>query len=472
MAAPRLFQGISDNLRELPEQGPFRSERELQEFFETHMHTLTGVEFLESEYSTGQRHRRRIDTLGIDDAGRPVVVEYKRRQDENVINQGLDYLAWLDDHQAEFREIVRKRLGDGRVAGIDFTAPRLLCIAAGFPRQDKIAAENSRRRIDLLVYRRFGDAFVALEWAHGGEPPAPDGTLRKDSHARHPSTAPGVAGGDAPDYSRYKNWDKISEETRTLFRELEEIAKSIGPVRTDPSRNVLSIKCIAAPGDKPRVIAFVHLRTRAGIRLHIHGKHLSHIPLENGFTRPIDRGYREVAIRDREHIRKAEPLLRAAYDNLSKHGHSPRRVTENEFLESCDEFGKGVFASILDLARRESMPIHWGSKGFSVGVAMDGTRVVVCYCFPPTSVYKQSLYTALRDRAGIQRKAGAPDEVIDRLWQAAKVTGLFIPAGRELKCVIDRKFVTEEVDALVAWCESVEQAIVGQGQANAPHAPR
>ena len=31
-----------------------------------------------------------------------------------------------------------------------------MCIAVGFPRQDKIAAENSRRRIDLLIYRRFG----------------------------------------------------------------------------------------------------------------------------------------------------------------------------------------------------------------------------------------------------------------------------------------------------------------------------
>ena len=470
MSAPRFFQGISGNLRELPEQGPFRSERELQEFFEKHLHTLTRVEFLESEYSTGQRHRRRIDTLGIDDAGRPVVVEYKRRQDENVINQGLDYLAWLDDHQADFREIVRRRLGEGRVAGIDFTAPRLLCIAARFPRQDKIAAENSRRRIDLLVYRRFGDAFVALEWAHGGEPPAPDGVLRGDSRVRHPSTALGVAGGDDLDYSRYKNWDKISEETRTLFREIEEIAKSIGPVRTDPSRNVISIKCIAAPGNKPPVIAYVHLRSRAGIRLNIHGKHLSHIPIENGFTRPIDRGYREVTIRDREHIRKAEPLLRAAYDNLSKQRSLSPRVTEEEFLESCDEFGKEVFASILALARRDSMPLHWGSKGFSVGVAVDGTRVVVCKAYPPTSMlYKQSLYTTLRDR---KRKAGVPEEVIDRLWQAAEVTGLFIPAGRELKCVIDRKFATDEVDALVAWCESVEQAIVGQGQASDPHTGR
>ena len=366
MAAPRFFQGTSGDLRELPEQGPFRSERELQEFFEKHLHTLTRVEFLESEHSTGRHHRRRIDTLGIDDAGRPVVVEYKRRQDENVINQGLDYLAWLDDHRAEFRELVRKKLGEGRVAGIDFAAARLLCIAAGFPRQDKIAAGNSRRRIDLLVYRRFGDAFVALEWAHGGEP-----------------LAPGAGGGD-PDHS----------------------------------------------------------------------------------------GFREVTIRDRDHIRSAEPQLRAAYDSPSEHRHSPRRLTEDEFLESCDEFGKEVFASILDLARRESMPIHWGSKRFSVGVAVHGTRVVVCYANPPNSHYKQSLYTALRDRAGIQRKLGASDEVIDRLWQSAEATGLFTPAGRELKCVIDRQFATHEIDALVAWCESVEQAIVGQGQADDPRTGR
>lgn len=98
-----------------------------------------------------------------------MVLEYKRRQDENVINQGLDYIAWLEDHRAEFRELVRKTLGDGHVNRIDFGTPRLLCVAAKFPRRDRIAAENSRRRIDLLRYRRYGDDFVALEWVYGGE---------------------------------------------------------------------------------------------------------------------------------------------------------------------------------------------------------------------------------------------------------------------------------------------------------------
>ena len=137
-------------------------------------------------------------------------------------------------------------------------------------------------------------------------------------------------------------------------------------------------------------------------------------------------------------------------------------VSEEEFLKSCDENGEIVFSRILDLARRKSMSISWGTKGFSIGVDVDGIRVVVCYGYPPTSVFKQTLYTALRDRAGIQ-KTGAPAEAVGRLRNSVEATGLFTPAGRDLKCIIDRAFTDDEVDKLVAWCEAVEQAIAQHG---------
>ena len=150
----------------------------------------------------------------------------------------------------------------------------------------------------------------------------------------------------------------------------------------------------------------------------------------------------------------------------------PRRVTsdplpvvsEGEFLKSCDEYGKAVFSRILDLARRKSMSIRWGTRGFSVGVDVDDARVVVGYAYPPGSVFKQSFYTALRDRAGIQRKTGAPGEVIDRLRNSAEATGLSTSAGRDLKCAVDREFTRDEMTELVAWCEAVQQAIVEHGR--------
>ena len=171
MAMIRFFHEIYGNVHELQDQGPFPYERGLQEFFEKHLRTLTGVEFLDSEYSTGQRHSRRIDTLGIDGAGRPVVVEYKRHQDENVINQGLDYLAWLEDHQAEFRELVREKLGDERVRNIDFRTPRLLCIAGDFLRQDQISSCTNWTPLKKVSRSRDGRSSatwaVSISWVVG-----------------------------------------------------------------------------------------------------------------------------------------------------------------------------------------------------------------------------------------------------------------------------------------------------------------
>src|SRR5574340_938430 len=76
-------------------------ERSLQTLLESHLEEFVGVRFLGSEYDTGRTHRGRIDTLGIDENNCPVIIEYKRALNENVISQGLFYLDWLLDHQAE-----------------------------------------------------------------------------------------------------------------------------------------------------------------------------------------------------------------------------------------------------------------------------------------------------------------------------------------------------------------------------------
>ncbi|CAM5658563.1 hypothetical protein SGRIM119S_02574 [Streptomyces griseorubiginosus] len=100
------------------------------------METLLGVRFLASEYGTGPVHGGRIDSLGLDENGSPVIVEYKRGVDAGVINQGLFYLAWLMDHRAEFEHLVRDRLGVTAASQVLWSGPRLICIAGDFTRYD------------------------------------------------------------------------------------------------------------------------------------------------------------------------------------------------------------------------------------------------------------------------------------------------------------------------------------------------
>ncbi|WP_373921990.1 hypothetical protein [Streptomyces sp. T12] len=51
------------------------AEADVQSLVEANMETLLGVRFLATEYSTGPVHGGRIDSLGIDENGAPVVVE-------------------------------------------------------------------------------------------------------------------------------------------------------------------------------------------------------------------------------------------------------------------------------------------------------------------------------------------------------------------------------------------------------------
>lgn len=138
-------------------------------------------------------------------------------------------------------------------------------------------------------------------------------------------------------------------------------------------------------------------------------------------------------------------------------------VTEEAFLASADENGKVVFTRILDLAKNKSMPIHWGTKGFSLNVDVDGTHVAVCFVYPPDSVYKQTVRTTLRYRGGVEKKTAVPEATIQALWKQAEATGLFNKAGRDLKCNITWKLSDQELESIIKWCESVEKEVKKHG---------
>ena len=162
MSEIQLFRLAADCITELPGRAA-AVEKQLQSLIETHMPTFLGVRFLASEYATGKTHRGRIDSLGLDENDCPVIVEYKRHSNENVINQGLFYLDWLLDHRAEFQWLVMEKLGKDVADGIDWAGTRLLCIAADFTRYDQHAVQQIPRNIELLRYKLFDHDLLLLE---------------------------------------------------------------------------------------------------------------------------------------------------------------------------------------------------------------------------------------------------------------------------------------------------------------------
>ncbi len=133
-------------------------EKNLQTFFEKNLKTILNINFLASEYSTS--FGGRIDSLGIDKDNSPIIIEYKKWQNDNVINQGLSYLRWLLDHKAEFELLCQKKWIQAK---INWDSPRVICIAERYSKFDIDTVEVLPIKIELYEYKLYENNLLQLD---------------------------------------------------------------------------------------------------------------------------------------------------------------------------------------------------------------------------------------------------------------------------------------------------------------------
>ncbi|MFF4714408.1 DUF5655 domain-containing protein [Streptomyces eurythermus] len=269
------------------------AEAHVQNLVEAGMETLLGVRFLASEYSTGPVHGGRIDSLGLDENGSPVVVEYKRGVDAGVINQGLFYLSWLVDHRAEFERLVRDRLGAPAAAQVRWSSPRLICVAGDFTRYDVHAVREHRRSIDLVRYRLFGRDLLGLETvaSAAGRPPAA-GRTRKGQVAPM---------GDVVQHTPLGELARALDETLLGLGDVTRVQRKTYRAY----QRLRNFACVCPP-QKTKVLVY----------LKVDPKEVDLVP---GFTRDVaglghhGTGDLEVQLRTQKDVERAQDLFRVSY---------------------------------------------------------------------------------------------------------------------------------------------------------------
>jgi len=160
MAEIKLFNISPSNKCIQIKAKSLRLEKQIQDIVEKNLEELFGVRFLASEYMIDNG---RVDTLGLDENNCPVIIEYKLDSNANVINQGLFYLNWFMEHKAEFDLLCREKLGS-RI-DIDWSNPRLLCIATDFNKYDENAINQINRNIELIRYTLFENNSLMIQLA-------------------------------------------------------------------------------------------------------------------------------------------------------------------------------------------------------------------------------------------------------------------------------------------------------------------
>jgi len=299
MSDIKLF-GIAGSLAKEIQGTASHLEKPLQSLIEENLASLLGIRFLASEYSTGKTHAGRIDTLGLDENDSPVIIEYKRSSHENIINQGLFYLDWLMDHQAEFKLLVLEKFGKPAADAIDWTAPRLICIAADFTKYDSHAVQQMNRNIELIRYRTFGKDLLLLELVNA--------VAAKDSPSK--KTKSGKNGGTDKTVTEWLA--DMTPDTRAVFESLEGYVTSLGDdVQRKDLKLYVAFKRLrnfaTVCFQKNKLLVFLHLNP-------------DQVELVEGFVRDVRKighwgtGNVEVTLMNLADLDKAKPLILRAYE--------------------------------------------------------------------------------------------------------------------------------------------------------------
>lgn len=295
----RIFRIDGPRAREL-KGSSVALEKSLQMYIEKNLGALLGVTFLESEYTTGKTHRGRIDTLGIDENGFPVIIEYKRAINENVINQGLYYLDWLLDHKGEFELMVQKRLGKIYEEKLDWSNPRLLCIAGDFTKYDVHAVQQINRNVELVRYRKFDDNLLLFELVNA--------TAAQNTVIPPPLT------GDSTRPSFSENLERSDEALQDRVEALQAYIEALGD---DVQTKVLKL-----------YVAFKRIKNFACMTISIQKREIvvwvkvdpDTVEIEPGFTRDVREighygtGDLEILIRSDADLERAKPLILQSYE--------------------------------------------------------------------------------------------------------------------------------------------------------------
>ncbi len=298
----KLFTQTGEKLKEISGE-TYPIEKTLQSLIERNLEALFGLRFLATEYSTGKSHGGRIDTLAIDENSSPVIIEYKRAVNENVVIQGIYYLDWLMEHKADYQMLVVNKVGQEELELIDWSTARLLCIASQFSKYDEHAVNQIDRNIELIRYKKFGQEMIMLELVNTST------GSRNETENIQPSKK--NYRGDASFAYRFS---KLSQEQIDWFEALKDYIKALGDDVQERQvklytafTRITNFACVEVLPQAQKIVIYLKLSPDS-------------VQLENGFTRNVKEighygtGDLEVTIDSKDDLTKAFPLISKAYE--------------------------------------------------------------------------------------------------------------------------------------------------------------
>ena len=140
----------------------FKLEKDLQHIVKSNLETLFSLTFVSSEFSLGEF---RLDTLAYDEENNAfVIIEYKKKHNASVIDQGYSYLSLMLNNKADFiLEFNEKRHQTLKRNEINWSSSRVLFISPSFNRYQKNSVNFKDIPFELWEIKRFEGGIISID---------------------------------------------------------------------------------------------------------------------------------------------------------------------------------------------------------------------------------------------------------------------------------------------------------------------
>jgi predicted transport protein len=294
---------ISNNSLSTVEITNFDTEKKLQSLIEKNLKTVFNCRFVATEFPTGSQHAGRIDTLALSEDDNPVIIEYKKSESSDLVNQSLFYLSWINDHRGDFEIAAMKALGKVEV---DWSYVRVICIAPNYKRYDLHAVQVMGANIELWTYRLFKNSSLFLEEVFRRSlPSSPGSSTGKKKVIPVRATA---------EYTFEEHLEGRSDHVRNLARLAQEFILGLDPsIEESPKKLYVAYKLTQ------NIVCIQFFKKSIALYVKLNPKELSNLP---SFARDVSNighfgtGDLELSIESEADLEIAKGFIQMAYEKI------------------------------------------------------------------------------------------------------------------------------------------------------------
>lgn len=230
-----LFKISNNKLLPIKEK-KINLEKDIQSLTEENIEEILGYTFVSSEFQTDTF---RFDTLAWDEENKSfVIVEYKKKRNFSVVDQGFAYLSVLLNRKADFILEYNTKFPNNQLKkeDIDWSQSRVIFISPNFTSYQINSINFKNMPFDLYEIKLYENNTVAYNKIEASNPSESIDSITKGGEIEKVSK-------EVKNYSVEDHFNEGWDESRELFEILDERIMNIDPnIQRSPVKNYIGYK--------------------------------------------------------------------------------------------------------------------------------------------------------------------------------------------------------------------------------------